>query len=203
MEFMVWALATFLLVATVVADQPESAPSVSPSPSPAPAMRTADIESPLPEGSPQEQLPTILLPEPDFLPPPPPQSPGNESPFTVEPAEARRTPQDDSHFKDIKSTAMGSARANYLLKEAKNALSTEARKNFLRAYTYTICAQMRRLDPNLKPMIKEYESEEIQKIGSEGGSPHVAKRGGHGHGLVSRASTAKKHHHSSRREISL
>jgi hypothetical protein len=195
MELTVWALATFFLLATGKADEPESAPSAAPSP--VTAMTPAAIESPLPQGSPEEQRPTILLPEPDFLPPPPAQSPGSETALTMEAAEPRRTPQDDSHFKEIKSSAMGSARANYLLKEAKNALSTEARKNFMRAYTYTICSQMRRLDPNLRSMIKEYESEEIQKIGSQGGGSHVAKtKGGHSHGgLVSRAAIAKKRHH--------
>jgi hypothetical protein len=198
MEFMVWALATFLCFAFVAADEPESAPSASPSPVPATTPR--EMESPLPQGTPQEQPPTILLPEPNFLPPPPALSPGNEVPQTMESAELRHTPQDESRFKEIKNAAMGSTRANYLLKEAKNALSTEARKNFMRAYYYTICAQMLRLGPDLKPMIKAYETEEIQKIASEGGSSHVTKtKGGHTHsGLVSRGSTAKKRHHYSR-----
>ena len=158
------------------------------------------IESALPEGTPQEQPPTVLLPEPNFLPPPPAQTPGNETVLTMASGEVRRAPQDESHFREIKDAAMGSSRANYLMKEAKGALSTEARKNFLRAYYYTVCAQMRRLDPNLKPMIQAYESEEIQKIAAVGGSSHTGKtKGGHTHvGLVSRASTAKKKHHSYR-----
>src|SRR5260370_17366474 len=90
-------------------------------------------------------------------------------------AEGKRTPQDESRFKEIKDTAMGSARASYLMKEAKGALSSEARKNFMRAYYYTICSQMRRLDPNLRLMIQAYESEEIQKIAAEGGSNHAGK----------------------------
>jgi hypothetical protein len=204
MEFKVWALAMFLLVGSALGDEPKSAASPplssspSPSPSASPAIRAAELESPLPEGTPQEQPPTVLLPEPNFLPPPPPQTPGNETPFTLETAEARRTPQDDSHFKEIKDTAMGSARAGYLLKEAKGALSTEARKNFMRAYYYTICAQMRRLDPDLRPMIQAYETEEIQKIAAEGGSAH-GKTKARAHGvLVSRSSTAKKKRHSYR-----
>jgi hypothetical protein len=201
MEFKVWVLAMFLLVGSALADEPESAasPSLSsspsPSPSPTPAITAAELESPLPEGTPQEQLPTVLLPEPNFLPPPPPQTPGNETPFTMATAEPRRTPQDESHFKEIKDTAMRSARAGYLLKEAKGALSTEARKNFMRAYYYTVCAQMRRLDPNLKPSIQAYEAEEIQKIAAEGGREHgKTKARVHG-GLVSRSSIAKKRRH--------
>jgi hypothetical protein len=200
MEFTVWALAIFLLMGSVMADEPESETSTSPSPSATPATAPQVIESALPQGTPQEQPPTVLLPEPNFLPPPPAQTPGNETALTMASGEARRTPQDESRFKEIKDAAMGSVRANYLMKEAKGALSTEARKNFLRAYYYTVCAQMQRLDPNLKPMIQAYQSEEIQKIAAVGGSTHTGKtKSGHAHvGLVSRASTAKKKHHSYR-----
>jgi len=200
MEFTVWALAMFLLLGSAMADEPKSDTSPSSSPSPAPAVGPRVIESALPEGTPQEQAPTVLLPEPNFLPPPPPQTPGSETVLTMASAEGKRTPQDESRFKEIKDTAMGSARASYLMKEAKGALSGEARKNFMRAYYYTICAQMRRLDPNLKLLIQAYESEEIQKIAAEGGSGHggKTKNGRTRGGLVSRASTAKKRHHSYR-----
>ena len=199
MESKVWVVAIFLLLGSALADEPKSDASPSPSPSPvaapAPATMTEEIESALPDGTPQEQPPTVLLPEPNFLPPPPPQSPGNETGYTMASAEPKHTPEDESRFREIKDSAMGSARANYLLKEAKGALSTEARKNFMRAYYYTVCAQMRRLDPTLKSMIQVYQSEEIQKIAAEGGSAH-AKSKAHGHGsLVSKSSTAKKRHH--------
>ena len=87
---------------------------------------------------------------------------------------------------------MRSVRAGYLLKEANGALSTEARKNFMRAYYYTICAQMRRLDPNLKPTIQAYEAEEIQKIAGDAGREHGKTKARAHAGLVSRSSTAKK-----------
>jgi hypothetical protein len=197
MEFKVWVLAVFALSGSALADEPKSAasPPASPSSSPGPATMAAEIESPLPDGTPQEQPPTVLLPEPNFLPPPPAQTRGNETPFTMASAEAKRTPQDESRFKEIKDAAMGGSRANYLLKEAKGALSTEARKNFMRAYYYTLCAQMRRLDPNLRPMIQAYETEEIQKIAAEGGSAHANSKARARGGLVSKSSTAKKRHH--------
>jgi hypothetical protein len=197
MEFKVWVLAIFLPLGSALADEPKSDASPSPSPSPAaaPATMSEEIESPLPAGSPQEQPPTVLLPEPNFLPPPPPQTPGNETAYAMASAEPKHTPEDESRFKEIKDSAMGSARANYLLKEAKGALSAEARKNFMRAYYYTICAQMRRLDPNLRSMIQTYQVEEIQKIAAEGSSAH-AKLKTHGRGnLVLKSSTAKRRHH--------
>jgi|ERR1700749_911784 hypothetical protein len=198
MESKVWVLAIFLLLGSALADEPKSDASPSPSPSaaPAPATMTEEIESPLPDGTPQEQPPTVLLPEPNFLPPPPAQTPGNETPYTMASAEPKRTPQDESRFREIKDNAMGSARANYLLKEAKGALSTEARKNFLRAYYYTVCAQMRRLDPTLRPMIQAYQEEEIQKIAAAGVGAHTKSKAAHGRGsLVLKSSTAKKRHH--------
>ena len=197
MELTVWALAMFLLLGSAMADEPNPVSSPSPSPAPTPVAGSEVIESALPEGTPQEQPPTILLPEPNFLPPPPPQTPGSETVLTMAAAEGKRSPQDESRFKEIKDAAMGSARASYLMKEAKGALSTEARKNFLRAYYYTVCAQMRRLDPNLKPLIQAYESEEIQKVAAEGRSSHAGKTksGRTRGGLVSRGSTAKKRHH--------
>ena len=194
MEFKVWALAMFLQFGSGLADEPKSAASPSPSPSPSPAMTAADLDSPLPEGTPQQQAPTVLLPEPNFLPPPPPQTAGNETPFSMASADPKHTPQDESHFKEIKDTAMGSVRANYLMKEAKGALSTEARKNFLRAYYYTICSQMRRLDPNLRPMIQAYEMEEIQKIAAESGTARAKTKARARGSLVSKSSTAKKRH---------
>jgi hypothetical protein len=196
MELKVWVLAMFLVSGSALADEPKSVASPSPSPSPSPALEAAEIESPLPDGTPQEQSPTVLLPEPNFLPPPPAQAPGNETPFTLTSAEPRHTPEDESRFKEIKDAAMGSARANYLMKEAKGALSTEARKNFLRAYYYTVCAQMRRLDPNLKGMIQAYESGEIQKIAGEGGSARSKTKARARVALVSKSSTAKKKHRS-------
>jgi hypothetical protein len=200
MEFKVWAVTMFLLLGSSLADEPKSAASPSPSPAPSgpPATMAEEIESPLPDGTPQEQPPTVLLPEPNFLPPPPPQTPGNETPYTMASAEPKHTPQDEFHFREIKDTAMGSARANHLLKEAKGALSTEARKNFLRAYYYTICAQMRRLDPNLKPMIQAYEAEEIQKIAAEGASARARSKARARGSLVSKSATAKKRHHAYR-----
>ena len=109
-------------------------------------------------------------------------------------AEPKHTPQDESRFKEIKDAAMGSSRANYLMKEVKGALSTEARKNFLRAYYYTVCSQMRRLDPNLRPMIQVYETEEIQKIAAEGGTARAKTKARARGSLVSKSSTAKKRH---------
>ena len=171
MEFTVWALAIFLLLGSASADEPQ--PSSTPSPSAAPALKLDDFESPLPEGSPEGQTPPILLPEQNFLPPPPVLlSPGADGPVAIS-ADTRPDPENESRFKEVKNTAMGSSRANYLLKEAKTALTGEARKNFMRAYYYTVCAQMRRIDPSLKLMIKSYENEEIQKLSE--GSSHLAK----------------------------
>jgi hypothetical protein len=197
MEFTVRALATFLIISSAVAE-PEPRPSPTPSPIPA-ALAPTIPESPLPDGLPQQQAPTILLPDPNFLPSPAKLSPGNDSPLGDAPEESKPELQDESRFQKLKSAVMGSARANYLLKEAKTALSNEARKNFMRAYYYTICAQMRRLDPSLKSVIKNYETEEIQKLGSESSSHGIKKKTAHPkNSSGSRLASAKRRHHSSK-----
>jgi hypothetical protein len=201
MEFTVRALATFLIISSAVAE-PEPRPSPTPSPIPA-ALSPAIPESPLPDGLPQQQAPTILLPDPNFLPSPAKLSPGNDSPLGDTPYESKYESkpelQDETRFQKLKSAVMGSARANYLLKEAKTALSNEARKNFMRAYYYTICAQMRRLDPSLKSVIKNYETVEIEKLGSESSSHGIKKKTAHSkNSSGSRLASAKKRHHSSK-----
>src|SRR5258708_20629819 len=131
MEFTVWALAMFLLLGSAMADEPKSDTSPSSSPSPAPAVGPRVIETALPEGTPQEQAPTVLLPEPNFLPPPPTQPPGTETVLTMAFADGMRTPQDESGFKEINDAAMGRPRPTYLMKEAKGALLAEARQHFI------------------------------------------------------------------------
>jgi hypothetical protein len=200
MESPVWALATFLIISSAVAE-PEPPPA--PTPSPTPAHLTppllGNIESPLPGGVPQQQTPTVLLPAPNFLPPPPVKlSPGNDSPLGDAPDGSKPQPEDESRFQKLKGAAMGSARAGYLLKEAQDALSVEARKNFMRAYYYTICAQMRRLDPSLKSMIHNYETEEIQRLASENSSREINKKTPHSkNSSGSRLASAKRRHHHS------
>jgi hypothetical protein len=197
MEFTVWALATFLIISSAAAE-PEPRPSPTPSPTPA-VLSPAIPESPLPDGLPQQQAPTILLPEPNLLPSPSKLSPGNDSPLGDTPYESKPELEDVSRFQKLKSAVMGSARANFLLKEANTALSNEARKNFMRAYYYTICAQMRRLDPSLKSVIKSYETEEIQKLGSENSSHGSKKKTAHSkNSSGSRLASAKRRHHYSK-----
>ena len=200
MESTVWALATFLIIGSALAE-PEPIPTPTPSPIPeavSPAMPD-NVENSLPDGAPQQQTPTVLLPAPNFLPPPAKLSPGNDSPLGDTPDGSKPQPEDESRFQKLKSAAMGSARASYLLKEAQSALSAEARKNFMRAYYYTICAQMRRLDPGLKSMIQNYETEEIQRLGSQYSSREIKKKTAHSkNSSSSRVTSAKKRHRHSK-----
>ena len=73
---------------------------------------------------------------------------------------------------EIRAIAMGNSRVLNLLQEAKSALTDEARREFMRAYYYTLCTQMRRLEPSLGESISAFERAEIRKLAM--GSSHLA-----------------------------
>jgi hypothetical protein len=72
---------------------------------------------------------------------------------------------------EIRAIAMDNGRVLNLLQEAKSALTDEARREFMRAYYYTLCTQMRRLEPSLSESISAFERAEIRKLAV--GSSHL------------------------------
>jgi hypothetical protein len=119
---------------------------------------SADL--PLPEGEAASSAAPSILPESSLLPsaqslprpaPDPPISPEQKKLNAKRIAEAR-------------ISAMGNPRARLLLDEAKSALTTEARRNFLRAYFTTVCTQMRIMVPDLRGSITGFEQEQVRRI---------------------------------------
>jgi hypothetical protein len=143
-------------------------------------LRLHHDSSGMPEDAQQRQNVPELLPKSGALPgtgagafdPIPNASP---TPIPVSPEQQKRN---EARFAEIRSSAMRSVRPIFLLEESRSALTDEARKNFLRAYYYSVCAEMRRMEPGLKPMINEFEREQIQAL-AKGRSPLVtiARRG--------------------------
>jgi hypothetical protein len=137
-------------------------------------LRPHHNESGMPEGAQQRQNVPELLPKSDALPgtragvfdPVPTASP------TPTPISAEQQKRNEARFAEIRSSAMRSARPIFLLEESRSALTDEARKNFLRAYYYSVCAEMRRMEPGLKSMINEFEREQIRSL-AKGRSPLV------------------------------
>jgi hypothetical protein len=123
---------------------------------------TSEPMLPTPEG--ESQGPESgLLPEEGALPAkPPPETPRTKEHSTTE--VSGTASETDARFKKIRSLAMDSPRALYLLKRAHSSSHSSVRRVYLREYYATLAAQMRKLDPGLKSSINAYEESKIHEI---------------------------------------
>jgi hypothetical protein len=141
-------------------------------------------EVPTPSGAPEPQTAPALLPGSNQFPAGPPdlrfplpsifKPEGSDSPQNT-PATKQLSPEEEQRNRarlvEIRTIAMGNTRVLDLLQEAKSALTDEARREFMRAYYYTLCTQMRRLEPSLGESISAFERAEIRKLAV--GSSHL------------------------------
>jgi hypothetical protein len=159
-----------IAIRPVVADPPN--PGASPTP-----VSVID-DSPMPEGTPSSPAAPALLPKSDLLPAAPPligpvqppnpaRLPGDETVISPKISPEQRKIE-DGRLHMARVEAMNSARAQQLLQESQKALDPEARRNYLRAYYYTVCAEMRRKEPALRSAINEFEREQIHRLAYEG-----------------------------------
>jgi hypothetical protein len=144
---------------------PAQEPTVSPTVSRIP-WRPHHSDSEMPEDAQPQNVPE-LLPKSNVLPGTgaklPDSSLDNAIP-TPTPLTPEQIKQNQARFEGIRSSAMRSPRALFLLEQSRIALTEEARKNYLRAYYYSICAEMRRKEPGLKSMINQFEREQIRSL---------------------------------------
>jgi hypothetical protein len=145
------------------AQEPTPSPSASRIP-----LRSHHDDSGMPDGVQQSQNVPELLPKSDALPgtgggafDPIPHAGASATPTPISPEQQKRN---EARLAEIRNSAMRSARPIYLLEQSRSALTDEARKNFLRAYYYSVCAEMRRMEPDLKPMINAFEREQIRAL---------------------------------------
>jgi hypothetical protein len=147
----------------VVAQAQEPTPSVTASRVP---LRHHRDDSEMPEDVQPQNVPE-LLPKSNVLPGTgtrlPDLGPGSAIP-TPTPISPEQQKRNESRFAEIRTVAMRSARAIFLLEQSRAALTDEARKNYLRAYYYSVCAEMRRMEPDLKSMINTFEREQIHGL---------------------------------------
>ena len=137
-------------------------------------LRSHHDDSGMPEGVQQPQNVPELLPKSDALPGAgsaafDPNLNPSATPSPISPEQQKRN---EARLAEIRNSAMRSARPLFLLEQSRSALTDEARKNFLRAYYYSVCAEMRRMEPALKPMINAFEREQIRAL-ARGRSPLV------------------------------
>ena len=138
----------------------------APQSSPSPAQQAAPETGPSP--TPQPQVAPDLLPESKTLPPLPPPTalppdliPQRPQPVKTTPlpstGSAEQQEKDRIRFRQIRTIAMRDPFAIYLLKRALEQKTLEDRRAYFRAYYTTMLAQMRKLEPRLKPSIDYFE----------------------------------------------
>jgi hypothetical protein len=183
MKFVIPAAVMIVFMAEVAAGQKAE-------PSPARLWAFPKIEDvPTPSGTPEPQAAPVLLPESNRLPAEPPDL-RLPSPSILKPEESYSTqvfgtleqvsPEEQeknrARLAEIRAIVMRNPRVIDLLKEANGALTDEAKREFMRAYYYTLCTRMRNLEPRLGQTITEFEGAQIRKLAAGPTRNSIASR---------------------------
>jgi hypothetical protein len=186
MRLLILSLFNLLFVGAVA-----SAQNAQPSPTeslPQPTPTPQEEASPAPTASPAPQGVPELLPESKTLPVQPPQTPlppdlipegtkpkppGLPAP---NPASAEQQEKDKVRFRQIRTIARRNPFAIYLLGRAMLEKTAEGEREYLRAYYTTMCDQMRKLEPRLKPVIDAFENLNVGRLSQFGIRPTIPLR---------------------------
>jgi hypothetical protein len=186
MRLLILSLFNLLFVGAVA-----SAQNAQPSPTeslPQPTPTPQEEASPAPTASPAPQGVPELLPESKTLPVQPPQTPlppdlipegtkpkppGLPAP---NPASAEQQEKDKVRFRQIRTIAQRNPFAIYLLGRAMLEKTAEGEREYLRAYYTTMCDQMRKLEPRLKPVIDAFENLNVGRLSQFGIRPTIPLR---------------------------
>ena len=137
---------------------------------PSPAQQATPESGPSP--TPPPQIAPDLLPESKTLPPLPPPSalppdliPERPKPVKTtplpNPGSAEQQEKDRIRFRQIRTIAARDPFAVYLAKRASEQKTEEDKRAYFRAYYTSMAAQMRKLEPRLKPLIDAFEGGNI------------------------------------------
>jgi hypothetical protein len=186
MRLLILSLFNLLFVGAVA-----SAQNAQPSPTeslPQPTPTPQEEASPAPTASPAPQGVPELLPESKTLPVQPPETPlppdlipegtkpkppGLPAP---NPASAEQQEKDKVRFRQIRTIAQRNPFAIYLLGRAMLEKTAEGEREYLRAYYTTMCDQMRKLEPRLKPVIDIFEIGNVARVSQFGIRPTIPLR---------------------------
>ena len=186
MRLLILSLFNLLFVGAVA-----SAQNAQPSPTeslPQPTPTPQEEASPAPTASPAPQGVPELLPESKTLPVQPPQTPlppdlipqgtkpkppGLSAP---NPASAEQQEKDKVRFRQIRTIARRNPFAIYLLGRAMLEKTDEGEREYMRAYYTTMCDQMRKLEPRLKPVIDIFENLNVARVSQFGIRPTIPLR---------------------------
>jgi len=172
-----------LAVASAQNAQPSPTQSL-PQPTPTPQQEA----SPGPSASPESQGVPEILPESKALPTQPPETPlppdlipgGTKpkppGPPVPNPASAEQQEKDKVRFRQIRTIAQRNPFAIYLLRRSVLEKTDEGKREYLRDYYTTMCDQMRKLEPRLKPLIDAFEIGNVWRLSQLGIRPTIPLR---------------------------
>jgi hypothetical protein len=148
--------------------QEEASPAPTASPAPQGVPELLPESKTLPVQPPQTPLPPDLIPE-GTKPKPPGLPPPN-------PASAEQQEKDKVRFRQIRTIARRNPFAIYLLGRAMLEKTSEGEREYMRAYYTTMCDQMRKLEPRLKPVIDAFENLNVGRLSQLGIRPTIPLR---------------------------
>jgi hypothetical protein len=190
-----WVLLGILIfvAATGSAQQAEPSPTATPqqegtttgaSTEETPAASPVPTVSPSPE---PQQTPQ-LLPERNELPAQPAATPslrdlipaGSKALFPSSllpsPTSAEQLEKDKFRFREIRTIAARNPYAIHLLRRARSQSTDELKREYLRVYYITMCDEMRKLEPRLKPIIDAFENLNVGRSAPVAQRPTVPGR---------------------------
>jgi hypothetical protein len=169
-------MALLLAVATSWGQEAEPVPT-TPAPLPTGTPQQTQTASPMPTASPTPELQQEpqLLPESKTLPLPPaetalpqdliPQGTKPQIPGSVpNPTSAEQLDKDRIRFRELRTIALRNPYAIYYWRRARLESTDEMKREYLRVYYTTMCDQMRKLEPRLKPMIDAFEYANLARV---------------------------------------
>jgi hypothetical protein len=181
-------LVTVWIVGAALAQQAEPTPtSTGPETSPTPREQSGatEVASPTPSPTPQET--PQLLPESKTLPPQPPEMvlprdliPEGTRPripgSIPNPTSAEQLEKDRIRFRQLRTIAVRNPYAVYFWRRARLESTDEMKREYLRVYYITMCDEMRKLEPRLKPMIDAFEIINLGRVSPLANRPTVPER---------------------------
>jgi hypothetical protein len=142
-------------------------PTVSPTPAPQEQPQLLPESNALPTQPAETPLPRDLMPQGTK-----PSIPGS----VPNPTSAEQLEKDKFRFRQLRTIAARNPYAIYLWRRARLERTDEMKREYLRVYYITMCDEMRRLEPRLKPMIDGFENATVGRVSQVSQRPTVPER---------------------------
>jgi hypothetical protein len=191
MKFPLWSLAVVLwTMGAALAQEPGPTPGAeAPQTSPTPEEQSGETPtaSPMASPTPESQESPQLLPESKTLPPQPvetllprdliPEGAKPRIPGSIpNPTSAEQLEKDKIRFRQLRTIAVRDPYAVYFWRRSRSEHTDEMKREYLRVYYITMCEEMRKLEPRLKPMIDAFEASNLVRVSPVAARPTVPGR---------------------------